>query len=185
MNDQAASKAKNEKKLPNTRLAVSNLVEANLNQACISPPSARKRSPAEIARSRHQCEFGLSKCGIYSGIPSSYSSSSRESEPEFSAVGAYECIDTMFNLESCGGCVVPYTLGLTSDEVAELEPGVDCTAMPHVSDVECRMGRCIVHKCHAGSRRVPVLLANGDAGFECVPEGTILKGQSGVFNFLG
>ncbi|KAF8305591.1 hypothetical protein DL93DRAFT_2038385, partial [Clavulina sp. PMI_390] len=65
-------------------------------------------------------------------------------------VSAYECIDTMFNLESCGGCVVQYTLGLTPYEIDELAVGIDCTANPGVSDVECRMGRCIVHKCKKG-----------------------------------
>ncbi|KAF8314675.1 hypothetical protein DL93DRAFT_2028247, partial [Clavulina sp. PMI_390] len=72
-------------------------------------------------------------------------------------ISAYECIDTNFNLESCGGCVIPYTLGLTADEIDELSAGVDCSAKLGVSDVECQMGRCAVHKCKKGYNRVPVL----------------------------
>ncbi|KAF8308191.1 hypothetical protein DL93DRAFT_2087194 [Clavulina sp. PMI_390] len=131
-----------------------------------STPSSRKRSPAEVARANHQCEFGLTKCGVYSGIPSS---SPTKSRPTLSALSAYECIETAFNLESCGGCVIPYTLGLTPYEIAELPVGVDCTAMEGVSDVECRMGRCIVHKCKKGFKRAAVLQDDGEASFDCVP----------------
>lgn len=69
------------------------------------------------------------------------------------APAPYECIDTRTNLESCGGCVVPYSLtgsSLDDDDEEEPDMGVDCTALPGVSDVGCHAGRCVVRKCAKG-----------------------------------
>ena len=84
---------------------------------------------------------------------------------------AYECLDTMTNLESCGGCTEPYTLGLTPNEIAELKPGVDCTAATGVSDVQCRRGYCVVNKCKRGYELVPII-GGIDGLFECVEKGS-------------
>ncbi|KAF8308215.1 hypothetical protein DL93DRAFT_2087230 [Clavulina sp. PMI_390] len=165
--DATAAKAARSQPAILVELTVAALVLTHSNRHCTAPPSARKRSPAELARSEHRCQPGLSKCGIYSSFPSSLSSRVSHSQSD----SAYECLDTQSNLESCGGCVVPYTYGLTPSEIDDLPAaGVDCTALPNVSDVECRVGRCVVHRCKAGSRRVPVLQANGEAWFECVSD---------------
>jgi hypothetical protein len=143
------------------------------HQTTYCPKSSyRKRSPAELARDEHKCEPGLTKCGIYSGL----SSSSDSHSPTLPSVGAYECIDTMTNLESCGGCLEPYTLGLTPAEIAEQKQGVDCTVLPGVSDVQCLGGRCIVHKCKKGYELVPIV---GDVGgsFDCVWQGEYAAGS--------
>lgn len=133
-------------------------------------PSSRKRSPADIARSEHKCEFGLSKCGVWTGAPSPSHSlpTNIDINSDYGRVGAYECLDTMVDLESCGGCVEPYILGLTKDEIASLKPGVDCTSVPGVSGVECRKGACVVHACKKGFELVPI---DGDVRgmLECVP----------------
>ncbi|KAF8314179.1 hypothetical protein DL93DRAFT_2040149, partial [Clavulina sp. PMI_390] len=64
-------------------------------------------------------------------------------------VKPYECLDTQINLESCGGCVVPY------DDFEDEAGGVDCTSLPGVADVECARGRCMVRKCQRGWLLVP------------------------------
>jgi hypothetical protein len=56
---------------------------------------------------------------------------------------------------------------LTPHEIAELKPGVDCTATPGVSDVQCRRGYCVVHKCKKGYELVPTV-GEIDGLFECV-----------------
>ncbi|KAF8317364.1 hypothetical protein DL93DRAFT_2076980 [Clavulina sp. PMI_390] len=135
-----------------------------------SPLKIRKPSPTELSRDRRQCEFGVTKCGVPPGIYSSSPSSPTESKPGHSAVSPYQCIDTMFNLQSCGGCIVPHTNGLSPYEIGALPAGVDCAAKPGVSDVECRMGHCIVHQCKKGYKRKAVLHESGEALFECVPK---------------
>jgi len=143
--------------------------------SCSPAPSHRKRSPAEIARSEHLCEFGLSKCGIYS----SYS-------PSSGTVPPYECVDTKSSLESCGGCVIPYTLGLTKSEIEELKTGV-CTALKGVSAVGCYKGQCVVHKCQKGYEASPGSEDNDKATLECVPikvadgEGELRQQVGGTF----
>ncbi|WOO81668.1 Protein priA [Vanrija pseudolonga] len=57
----------------------------------------------------------------------------------------FECIDTLRDLESCGGC-------------PDVD-GIDCTALPGASDVSCVLGQCKVHACDRG-----FTLVNG----ECV-----------------
>jgi len=92
--------------------------------ACVLPPSSRKRAlPAEEA----VCPFGLKKCGVVSSSTSH--------------VG-FECLDTVSNLESCGGCLYSYT--------GKRDIGVDCTAIEGVSDVRCIAGSCVVHRCRHG-----------------------------------
>jgi len=54
---------------------------------------------------------------------------------------AWECVNTMTDLESCGGCIYPSIYGPT---------GVDCAAIEGVSDVACQHGRCVVHRCMPG-----------------------------------
>lgn len=49
----------------------------------------------------------------------------------------------MEDVEACGGCEFPLPGG---------GRGRDCTSIPHVDDVTCQRGACIVHKCRRGSR---------------------------------
>jgi len=131
-------------------------------------PSSRKRSPEDIARSEHRCEFGLTKCGIYSSwshekAPTTTSYNS----PGKGLVQPYECVDTQTNLESCGGCVVPYTLGLTKDELKNTKLGVDCTGLRGVGDVGCHKGKCIVRKCRKGYE-LAAIIGEVDV-LECLP----------------
>jgi hypothetical protein len=65
---------------------------------------------------------------------------------------AWECIDTMSDLESCGGCIFPGVIGPT---------GVDCTSIEGVADVDCHKGQCVVHRCMPG-------YAVDDYGSQCV-----------------
>lgn len=57
----------------------------------------------------------------------------------------WECVDTTSDLESCGGCTVaaPFALG---DPLR----GTDCSAIPHVNEVECRKGQCFISSCLSG-----------------------------------
>lgn len=170
-----------------TKLALELLITTGPKVNTCSTASGRKRSPAEIARREHKCEFGLTKCGVYTGIPSQSRTFPPSTTPsmDYSLVGAYECLDTMTNLESCGGCMEPYTLGLKPNEIAELKPGVDCTADRGVSDVECRRGHCVVHKCKKGYELVP-LVGDVDGLFECVAknaDGEMHKQVGGVLQW--
>jgi hypothetical protein len=129
------------------------------------------------------------KCGIFSGCPSGKPNVKRSSifggsqcPVGMTACGiwgrsarTWECIDTMTDLESCGGCIIPLANDLSQPE------GVDCTALPGVSDVSCIRGGCVVHRCTAGydlqsdktsclynEDRDPVILA-AQYGLEHVP----------------
>lgn len=48
----------------------------------------------------------------------------------------YECVDTLHDLESCGGCP-----GVD---------GIDCTTIAGATDVSCVLGKCKVHACDEG-----------------------------------
>ncbi|KAF8314190.1 hypothetical protein DL93DRAFT_2080261 [Clavulina sp. PMI_390] len=161
-----------------------------------SSPSGRKRSPADLARLEHKCDWGLTKCGLPTGL--SYAEALAEAgygsqEPtrtvnengkkkknehiiapfNYALVEAYECLDVQTNLESCGGCVAPYTLGLSKGEIESLVPGVDCTAQEGVSDVECLRGACVVKKCRKGWELAPAVgaAAEREGLLQCVPKG--------------
>ncbi|KAK7680588.1 hypothetical protein QCA50_016370 [Cerrena zonata] len=90
-------------------------------------PSSQPELP--VRKRSILCEGGMTACGIdgWSRRP---------------AHQAWECLDTQSDLESCGGCAFP--LALTSPR------GVDCTSIPHVADVSCAGGSCVVHDCDHG-----------------------------------
>ncbi|KAF9445196.1 hypothetical protein P691DRAFT_735384 [Macrolepiota fuliginosa MF-IS2] len=97
------------------------------------------------------------KCGLYKGCPSGKPYYRRDSLSRelicptgMEACGiwgrnarTWECVDTMSDLESCGGCVIHLPNGYGRE-------GQDCTALPGVSDVSCVQGQCVVHKCMPG-----------------------------------
>jgi hypothetical protein len=65
--------------------------------------------------------------------------------------------------------VVPYTLGLTKQEIEEMKEGVDCTTLLGVSDVGCYRGKCLVRKCDKGYS-LSVKKGDDEEGIlECVP----------------
>lgn len=66
----------------------------------------------------------------------------------------WECVDTQTDLESCGGCAIPFS----SSSI----PGTDCSQIPHVADVSCEGGLCRVHRCVKG-------YVVGRNGSSCVP----------------
>ncbi|KAL1413081.1 hypothetical protein Q8F55_000830 [Vanrija albida] len=70
----------------------------------------------------------------------------------------YECVDTRYELESCGGCVTP-TFG---DHTGVARIGIDCTSLPGAAfgGVSCIQGRCHIGRCDAG-----YVLTQG----ECIP----------------
>ncbi|KZO93739.1 hypothetical protein CALVIDRAFT_539649 [Calocera viscosa TUFC12733] len=83
------------------------------------------------------CSYGLTRCGIWSRW----------------GARSYECLDTAVELESCGGCAIPY-----ADEPAS---GMDCSQIKGVADVQCQEGRCKVNRCRPG-------WVVGDDGASCV-----------------
>ncbi|KAJ3757790.1 hypothetical protein EV360DRAFT_45324, partial [Lentinula raphanica] len=58
--------------------------------------------------------------------------------------GGMECVDTMNDLEMCGGCLEP---GHAEDPATGAR---DCSAIEGVGDVRCRQGQCEIQSCHKG-----------------------------------
>ncbi|KAL7420513.1 hypothetical protein Q5752_004463 [Cryptotrichosporon argae] len=87
---------------------------------------ARKQAELAVNPDSRYCPRGLSACALPGG--------------------AWECIDPMTELESCGGCISPYnaTTAVTS--------GKDCTAIPGATlgGVTCHKGSCLVTSCRSG-----------------------------------
>ncbi|KAH8986445.1 hypothetical protein EDB92DRAFT_1252262 [Lactarius akahatsu] len=75
------------------------------------------------------CDRGERVCGVYQGS------------------AAFECLNTDISLESCGGCMAPNPFLFMSEQGPE---GVDCTNIPHVRDIRCSHGRCVVERCEEG-----------------------------------
>lgn len=90
-------------------------------QACPSGKPKRELLPRDTS-----CTRGLTACGVLGGKRN-----------------AFECVDTLSDLESCGGCVVPLT-------VHSKASGADCSAITGVSDVSCVNSQCVVHRCRSG-----------------------------------
>ncbi|KAI0717829.1 hypothetical protein C8T65DRAFT_104117 [Cerioporus squamosus] len=88
---------------------------------------ARRRYMNSL-RKRAMCPAGTTACAVY--------------ERRGASSTPWECIDTMSDLESCGGCVNPLD--------AFSPRGADCTAIPGVVDVACVSGACVVNRCAAG-----------------------------------
>ncbi|KAI0783349.1 hypothetical protein C8Q75DRAFT_810935 [Abortiporus biennis] len=98
-----------------------------IGKAC--PSSVAKRDIETIQKRSASCSDGFTACGVYgwTGLRSNT---------------AWECVDTTNDLESCGGCTIP--LG------PSIPRGIDCTAIPGVSDVSCKQGSCHVSSCLPG-----------------------------------
>ncbi|RPD65026.1 hypothetical protein L227DRAFT_276386 [Lentinus tigrinus ALCF2SS1-6] len=116
-------------------------------KACPSGKPFRR----DTLRKRALCGEGLTACGIFG-----HSSVSRD---------AWECINTATDLESCGGCAFPLD--------AFSPHGVDCTAIPGVTDVSCMAGSCVVHRC------APGFIVSEDSTF-CVAAQAMLEQNAGT-----
>lgn len=102
-------------------------------------PHPYKRMSPEIKARSHgvfsnedamaTCRHGERVCGVYDGSD------------------AFECLNTDVALESCGGCMSPNPFLYDSQQGPE---GVDCTAIPHVLDVRCSRGHCVIRRCEEG-----------------------------------
>ena len=92
--------------------------------------TVQRRSVKE--RSRYACRQPLSACPVSHLLARDGSSV---------AGAGFECLDTLANIESCGGCISPF-----KGNVA----GQDCTAIANADDVACAGGTCIVGSCVAG-----------------------------------
>ncbi|KAJ3867642.1 hypothetical protein EV359DRAFT_61328 [Lentinula novae-zelandiae] len=60
--------------------------------------------------------------------------------------GGMECVDTMNDLEMCGGCLEP-------GHAEDLTTGArDCSAIEGVGNVQCKQGKCEIGSCRKGLR---------------------------------
>ncbi|KAI9635284.1 uncharacterized protein MKK02DRAFT_43966 [Dioszegia hungarica] len=86
-------------------------------QSGVPVPKTRKRS-------RYECQAGKTYCPSVTGL-------------------GWECVDTMNDIESCGGCAdlsIPFGPGV----------GQDCTAIVGTDSVTCNRGECKIQSCQAG-----------------------------------
>jgi len=104
--------------------------QVECNGKCVKgplcPSGHHKRDISYWGR-ESQCARGLTACGVLDR-----------------SARAWECVDTMNDLESCGGCTAPLLVGPTN------ALGFDCSALVGVADVSCISGGCIVHRCMPG-----------------------------------
>ncbi|KAI0815378.1 hypothetical protein BC629DRAFT_865281 [Irpex lacteus] len=126
-------------------------VEASAVGACPSSTPTVTLTPArkrelEERKVKGKCDkrgMGWQTCGVWG-------SGSEEKGDK-----AWECVDTQRDVESCGGCMIPFGHNLAT--------GIDCTAIPGVVDVSCAAGSCVVRSCQAGYRL-------SESKDRCVPE---------------
>jgi len=124
------------------------------------------------------------QCGLYKACPSyGYSKRSLTGSPNLRCssgmeacpiIGrssqSWECVDTQYDLESCGGCIV------ASHPAYNKKEGIDCTAIHGVSDVSCVSGKCLVERCMPG-------YSIGIDGDSCIPNNlyhTPYRPESGI-----
>ncbi|PPQ66707.1 hypothetical protein CVT26_009567 [Gymnopilus dilepis] len=102
------------------------------------------------------------RCGLFKGCPSQYHKRAELTGPSSLKCplgltscpipgrgGEYfECVNTQSDLESCGGCINPSLPAYGYYNAQKV--GVDCSALPGVSDVSCIYGKCVIHKCSYG-----------------------------------
>jgi hypothetical protein len=83
-----------------------------------------------IINEHRSCPPGWQLCGLWDNSATSK---------------RWECVNTMGDLESCGGCATEF-----ADPFFKGETGKDCTAIPNVDTVSCLQGRCYIKKCNPG-----------------------------------
>ena len=77
----------------------------------------------------------------------------------------YECVDTLNDIENCGGCAIsdPLTLSNTGASSGNSTTVRDCTLIPNASAVRCSVGKCTISRCDPGFSPV-----SGPEGDSCV-----------------
>ncbi|KZT57972.1 hypothetical protein CALCODRAFT_517057 [Calocera cornea HHB12733] len=145
--------------------AVSAVLEAAINRIaggnkCQYPPHSKSVCTAETPCG-YQCDTGYHQVGnqCLLAAPSGHARArSLAAAPTCAKAGEkvcgtangkrqWECVDVLSELESCGGCIFapPFP------ELASTTPlGTDCTTIPHVADVRCSIGACVIQKCNEG-----------------------------------
>lgn len=73
-----------------------------------------------------KCARGYKRCPIYSGL------------------GGFDCVNPRTDTENCGGCV--FIDGVQPTDAEAGPAGVDCTAIPDVSMVQCVKSQCIIRE---------------------------------------
>ncbi|WVQ81560.1 hypothetical protein IAT38_003684 [Cryptococcus sp. DSM 104549] len=77
------------------------------------------------------------------------------SEKACEASGEWSCVNVSSDLSSCGGCP---------------GEGVDCGALPGVSEVSCHSGYCVIDSCRRGFTLDLTTYDNAPANVTCVPK---------------
>jgi len=97
------------------------------NGVCTPSQNCPSGTPAKRALRRRdkKCKKGFAACGVFGGTASQW-----------------ECVNTMSDLENCGGCALRIS--------PSTRFGTDCSALDGVSDVSCLKGTCVVGRCAAG-----------------------------------
>ncbi|EJT98110.1 hypothetical protein DACRYDRAFT_118871 [Dacryopinax primogenitus] len=99
----------------------------------------------------------------------------------------WECVNVLSELESCGGC----TYAPPFPELAATTPlGTDCTSIPHVADVRCSRGACVVQKCDDGfvpssDRSTCITTQLGSYDTSSIKASHLAHGHHVVSGFLG
>ena len=96
-----------------------------LLQKVTGPPPSASQYGLEANRNEELCPAGFAACPV------------DPTAGHFEKTGAYECLDTRSELQSCGGC-------------ASLGTGTDCTRIKGALSMGCEEGRCQVHRCKKG-----------------------------------
>lgn len=97
------------------------------NGQCVPIPgsstgSSPGSSPSQAAKKRSkQCSWGETLCPGSSG--------------------SERCVNTLTNIETCGGCLFPLLSGATSKR------GIDCSDIDNVDEVDCINGGCVIKFC--------------------------------------
>ncbi|KAI5478990.1 priA protein precursor [Pseudohyphozyma bogoriensis] len=91
----------------------------------------------EVLDSTLLCPGGATACPMNEAVLTQGPASLFFVGLSFPRMGSYECIDTLSELESCGGC-------------ASRNEGEDCTQIKGAQGVTCNSGRCQVYSCQTG-----------------------------------
>lgn len=110
---------------------------------------------SSVARRRRRAEAIAARIDATAKICPGIMNSCLTSAPSAAGI-SFECLDTQYELESCGGCVnghyiADYTIGS-----AITTSGVDCTTIEGVAfgAVSCTRGRCVASRCRPGYKLI-------------------------------
>lgn len=129
-NPTATSKSKRRSLAGRVNLQGIEQAQAPITQLSSAVPIPTNYFGLEANRDNKLCPVGLAACPI-----------------QGRGEGEYECLDSLNDLQSCGGC-------------ASMGTGQDCTAIKGARWMGCNVGKCEVYSCRAGWKKV-----NGN---ECV-----------------